>query len=104
MPFAQQIVQASHATLEAGLKAGQSSKFHETTSLILLEAPSEAYLLKAHEHITQAGIDCALFYEPDDNLGYSPSFTSFATLPITSEQRHHFKKFRLYKETQNATN
>jgi len=96
-------VQAAHATLEAGLKAGQSSKFHETTSLILLEAKNESALLNAHEHITQAGIDCALFYEPDDHLGYSPSYTSFATIPLTAEHRHHFKKYRLYKANQGAT-
>jgi hypothetical protein len=97
-------MQAAHATLEAGLKAGQSSRFKETSRLILLEVPNEEKLLTAHEMISQAGIDCALFYEPDDNLGYDPSYTSFATLPITSEQRHHFKKFRLYKESNHAAN
>ena len=97
IPIAQQIVQAAHATLEAGLKAGQTSKFHETTSIILLEAHSEEKLLEAHGNITQAGIDCALFYEPDDHLGYDPSYTSFATIPITADQRHHFKKYRLFK-------
>ena len=90
-------MQAAHATLEAGLKAGQSSSFKETSSLILLEASSEAKLLAAHEHLQQAGINCALFYEPDDNLGYPPGYTALATHPITSDQRHIFKKFRLYR-------
>jgi len=92
-------VQAAHATLEAGLKAGLAGKkFTETTSLILLEAKNEEHLLKAHEHISGQGIDCALFYEPDDHLGYVPSHTSFATVPLTAENRHHFKKYKLFKQ------
>jgi hypothetical protein len=102
LPIEQQIVQAAHATLEAGLKAGASSlTFKETTSLILLEASNEEKLLQAHEHIINLGIDCALFYEPDDNLGYTPSYTSFSTVPITAEHRHHFKKYRLFKSEEN---
>ena len=97
MPYAQQIVQAAHATLEAGLKAGKTSSYQETSTLILLEAKSEEHLLGAHAHLEQAGIPCALFYEPDDDLGYEPGYTSLATIPITAEQRHHFKKFKLYR-------
>ena len=94
-------MQAAHAALEAGLKAGQSGKkFDETTSIILLEAKSEEKLLNAHERIKGLGIDCSLFFEPDDGLGYEPSFTSFATEPITAEHRQHFKKYRLYKAPQ----
>lgn len=100
LPFAQQIVQAAHATLEVGLKAGQSGQtFDETTSIILLTALNEEHLLKAHSNITQLGIDCALFYEPDDNLGYTPSHTAFATIPVSQEQRAHFKKYSLFKST-----
>lgn len=90
-------MQAAHATLEAGLKAGQSSSFKETSTLILLEAKSEDHLLAAHEHLTQNGIACALFYEPDDHLGYPPGYTSLATHPLTAEHRHHFKNFKLYR-------
>ena len=90
-------MQAAHATLEAGLKAGQSSSYHETSTLILLEAKSEEHLLSAHEHLKQVGINCALFYEPDDDLGYPPGYTSLATVPITAEHRQHFKKFKLYR-------
>lgn len=98
LPLEQKIVQAAHATFEAGLKAGHTGiKFDETTSLVLLEVHNEEQLLKAYQHVTTSGIDCALFYEPDDNLGYSPSHTAFATLPITQEHRHHFKKYRLFK-------
>lgn len=98
LPLEQQIVQAAHATLEAGLKAGQSGNIpKETSSLILLSIPSEEKLLTAHEKISQAGIDCALFFEPDDDLGYKPGYTAFATQPITSEHRHLFKRYKLFK-------
>lgn len=98
LPLEQQIVQAAHATLEAGLRAGQAGiNPKETSSLILLSVPNEDKLLTAHEKISQAGIDCALFYEPDSDLGYEPGYTAFATLPITSENRHHFKRYKLFK-------
>jgi hypothetical protein len=69
-----------------------------TSSIILLEAKNEFQLLKAYAHINDTlGIECERFYEPDSNLGYEPSYTAFATVPITAEQRHHFKKYRLFK-------
>jgi hypothetical protein len=93
----QQLVQAAHATLEAGLKAGDSLKLANPSSLVLLEATNEAHLLQIHSYLVKQNIDCSLFYEPDDDLGYQPGYTALATRPLSKEARKHFKNFRLYK-------
>jgi peptidyl-tRNA hydrolase len=98
IPLAQQIVQANHATLHAGLLAGQSGhSYKQTPSIVLLQISNETKLLQAHERITSAGITCALFHEPDDDLGYVPSHTAFATIPVTEEHRAEFRQYKLWR-------
>jgi len=98
IPLAQQIVQANHATLHAGLLAGQSGhSYSKTPSIVLLQISNEAKLLKAHAHITSAGIPCEIFFEPDSGLGYQPSYTAFATIPVAEEIRAEFRQYRLWK-------
>ena len=96
LPLAQQIVQAAHATLEAGLSA--TTKPTTPSHLIMLTARDEPHLLQIHDQISMKGISTALFYEPDDHLGYPPGYTAFATHPLNETDRHHFKKYKLWKE------
>lgn len=97
IPIAQQIVQSNHASLEAGLKAGQSNQYSQTSSIILIAIKNEYQLKKAYEQITAQGIPCEIFFEPDSHLGYPPGYTSFATLPVTEDQRPAFRKYRLWQ-------
>lgn len=91
LPIEQQIVQATHSALEAGRDLGKP----ETTShLILLEAKSEDALLRIADQLKQQDIRFSLFFEPDDNRGY----TSLTTEPITdNEKRRYFSKHSLYR-------
>ena len=98
IPLAQQIVQANHATLHAGLLAGQSGhSYTKTPSIVLLQISNEAKLLKAHARITSLGIPCEIFFEPDTHLGYDPSYTSFATIPVAEELRAEFRQYKLWR-------
>jgi len=98
IPLAQQIVQAAHSVLHAGLLAGQSGRsYTETPSIVLLQISNETKLLQAHERVTSTGTKCALFHEPDSGLGYEPSFTAFATIPVTEEHRAEFRQYKLWR-------
>jgi hypothetical protein len=99
IPLAQQIVQANHSTLHAGLLAGQSGhSYTQTPSIVLLQISNEAKLLKAHARITSLRIPCEIFFEPDgEALGYESSFTSFATIPVAEELRAEFRQYRLWR-------
>jgi len=91
LPIEQQIVQAAHSALEAGRELGSPT---DPSHLILLEAKNEAELLKVSDEIAQRGIKFRLFFEPDDNRGY----TSLTTEPLyTNDQRAYFRKQRMYK-------
>jgi hypothetical protein len=62
--------------------------------LIVLAVPSEASLIYTVERINQCGIQTAVFFEPDDQLGYSAAFTQ----PVTEQQRGIFRKYPLWNE------
>ncbi len=87
IPLADQIVQVGHACLEAGNKFGKSGY------LIVLQVRSQDRLLEALEHVEQHDIKSVLFYEPDDEMGY----TAFCTQTVVGEQRKYFKKYKLWK-------
>ena len=87
----QQIVQAAHSAMESGRSFGDPKT---PTHLILLEAKSEDKLLNIAENLKQRDIRFQLFYEPDNDTGYS----SLTTEPIfNSERRKYFSRFSLYK-------
>lgn len=86
----QQLVQSSHAALEAGLK--NSNQYQQTSSIIIFQIENENQLIQELEYIQSLGIECAFFYEPYNDIG----ITAFATLPIGEEQRHYFKKYTLW--------
>lgn len=91
LPIEQQIVQAAHSALEAGRELGTPST---TTHLILLETKSENSLLRIADELKEQNIRFYLFFEPDDNRG----FTSLTTEPLTDEKkRAYFSKHSLYR-------
>ena len=90
LSLAQQIVQSCHATLEAGLK--DNNRYAQTSSIILIQVKNQQELLEAFERVQSLGIECVSFYEPYEDTGY----TSFSTLPVGEEMRHHFKKYPLW--------
>lgn len=83
-------MQASHAALEAGLK--DKHTYSQTSSIIIFQIPDEETLKKELQYIQSLGIECASFYEPYEDMG----ITAFATLSITEDKRHHFKKYTLW--------
>ena len=92
---AQKIVQLGHACHEAG-KLLKHEENRETSSLILLSAADEKDLKSIARKIDCAGIDFYMFYEPDNEMGYS----AICTRPITSDrERAFFRKWDLYRDT-----
>ena len=86
-----QIVQTAHSALEAGRELGTPNTH---THLILLEIKSQDALIKFSEQLKKKGIKFHMFYEPDDNIGY----TSLTTEPLyDTEQMEIFSRFSLFK-------
>ena len=92
IPLADQVVQVGHVCLEAGKRFDWSS---QPCHLVLLAVASEAQLLTAVAQLQLANIACELFYEPDDNLGY----TAACTNPVAGEQRRFLRRYPLWRET-----
>jgi hypothetical protein len=88
MPVASQAVQVGHACLEAGAQFGRSAA---DAHLVLLGVPSEAALRDALARLDVEGISYALFFEPDEGLG----FTAACTEPLAGEGRRFFRRYRL---------
>lgn len=91
IPLSWQIVQSNHATFELGLKL--SRKYAVPPSIVLIQIRDEKELLKAYEKILSHNIHCEMFHEPYQQTGA----TSFATEPITQNQRSLFSKYQLWK-------
>lgn len=91
IPVEQQMVQAAHAALEAGIKFGKVSV--EPASVIILQVPNKEKLEEAMKYTIESGISCEMFYEPDWDYGN----TAFGTEPITFDRRKIFKKYKLWK-------
>lgn len=87
----QQLVQAAHAALEAGFTF---QKPKNTAFLVLIAVETQEKLLKTADTLEKQGIKTVLFFEPDDNMGYS----AFATEPIDENNRRPFRRFRLWKQ------
>lgn len=95
LPIHAQIVQASHAALEMGLKIEGERKPKQTSFLIMLEAKDERQLLDIAGFLDEQNIDHHMFFEPDQPIA---SNTSICTEPIYGDQRKLFKKFKLWKQ------
>ena len=86
-----------HACLEAGKRF---SLPEQPGHLVLLAVASEANLLDAIARIEMSGIRYALFFEPDDGLGY----TSACTEAIQPHQQRVFRSFRLWTTPDKSSN
>ena len=84
-------MQLAHSALEAGRRFGNPGG--ETTHLILLEAKSESHLLQIAAELKEAGIEHELFFEPDDDRGW----TSLTTKPLLAHERKPMFKYKLYR-------
>ena len=91
---AQQIVQAAHATYEAGWMFKVTK---EPLHLILFGVKDEAALIKASARIGMFGVDHSKFFEPD-----LPGYTAIATEPLYGEQREVRRKYDLYLPDEDA--
>lgn len=90
LSHAYQIVQAAHATHQAGIRFGGTET---PTHFVLIGAKNEKALEKIAMELEINGIEFEMFYEPDYNTGY----TAIATKPLYGDQRKLFKKYNLYK-------
>jgi hypothetical protein len=89
IPLADQIVQVGHACLEAGRRFVWLA---EPCNLVVLSVPSVAHLRDAVVRAELAGIHCAIFHEPDDEMGN----TAACTEPISCDQRRMFRRYPLW--------
>jgi hypothetical protein len=90
IPLHQQLVQASHAAFEAGLR--WHSPDDEVASLIVLEVRDKAALLRAARKLTAKGVDHHLFFEPDFDMGES----ALATRPLVGPARRPLSGYPLW--------
>lgn len=86
----QLIVQSSHAALEAGFSFDRPPT---TPHLVLIGVDSEDHLISTADYLGTQGIEFEMFFEPDDNTGY----TSIATRPLFGDERKLLSKFKLFK-------
>jgi hypothetical protein len=89
LPLAAQIVQASHACLEAGSRFPQPPT---PSRLVVLAVDSEAALLAAVERGQTRGIHSYVFYEPDG----VPGFTAACSEPISGRARRALNRYPLW--------
>jgi hypothetical protein len=61
--------------------------------LVLLAVPSEAHLQPAVQRAELGSIRCAVFWEPDDGMG----FTAACTEPVCGEARRIFRRLPLWR-------
>jgi len=95
IPFAQKIVQLGHACHEAG-KLLNYNEHKDVSSLVLLSAKNEDDLKNIARIVECAGIDFHIFYEPDNNMGYS----ALCTRPVvTQRDRAVFRRWDLFRHT-----
>lgn len=89
----QKIVQLGHACHEAG-KLLTPSEHIEPSNLVLLSARNEDDLLEIADKIHCTGITFSMFFEPDNNMGYS----AICTRPVSSaRERAFFQEWNLYR-------
>lgn len=92
MPKTTQMVQASHAACEAGIRLISPEIDHP--NFVLLGVANEADLIKQFESIKQKGFPVVIFREED--LGNS--VTALASGPIYGEDRKFFRNLNLIRE------
>ena len=84
------MVQAAHAAIQA-----TNSFPNVRPSLVVLEVEDASHLARAVTKARAAGIDITVFFETDDDMGY----TAAATGPISDKSvRKHFRDYSLWTE------
>ena len=95
LPHAYQIVQAAHATHQAGIRFGKTEL---PTHFVLIGAKDEKALAKIAFDLERQGIEFEFFYEPDHDTGY----TAIATRPLCGDERKPFRKYNTYQGENNG--
>jgi len=94
LSLAQQMVQLSHAALEAGKTLHGSDD--PISSIIMLPAKNKAELHEIAQRLERYDIKYTMFKEPDFDMGHS----AIATMPIKDmKTRRIMTKYNLYKPT-----
>lgn len=81
IPPVQQLVQACHATFEMGLDLARQQQ--DPAHLVALAVPDRDRLLEEADRLRTRGVRHQMFFEPDDQLG----FTALATEPLEAGRR-----------------
>lgn len=89
LSHSQQVVQASHACIEA-TKAYLNTEL-EHPHLVVIGVNDESRLYKAASKLNKAGIRYKVFIEPDRN----DEATAIATEPVFGDAREHFRNYTL---------
>ena len=89
LSFPQQVVQSSHASIEASKFLSQEQHPH----IVLIGVSDEEALIQVICRLESANIKFAAFQEPDRNNEY----TAIATAPISGDGRKFFKKYQCLK-------
>lgn len=92
IPVEQQIVQAGHAALEAGIYLGDRDQ-SEPSSLVVIGVKNQFQLEKAIKDLESKDIKLITFFEPSWDMGLS----AFGTEPLTQEQRVLLKRYQLWR-------
>lgn len=85
------MAQACHGALEAG-KAFPADR-HKTDSIIVIGLKNKKELEKARDRLRSHGIETIEFHEPSWDYG----FTTFGTRPLEQSERHHMRRYQLWK-------
>ena len=96
LPHAYQIVQAAHATHEAGIRFGKTDL---PTHFVLVGVRDETALKETAVYLERHKIEFEMFFEPDYDTGY----TAIATKPLYGDERKPLKRFNIYTGANNET-
>ena len=92
IPLAQQIVQSSHASIEAARRyIPKESK--DVPYVVLVGVPDKAALFRVERKLRDGAVGHAVFYEPDGNMGLS----AVATEPLGQGQRRLLSNYRVWR-------
>lgn len=90
LPIQHQLVQACHSALEAG---SEFKKAGEIPNLILLDANDGSHLYEISSFLKKNQIRHHMFYEPDNDMGYS----SITTEPLTIEKKKLLSNYKMWR-------
>ena len=93
LPNSQKVVQSCHAALEVGRRFVSSHDVHP--SMVLIGVKGKIQLENVAKKVKTQGFRLMEFFEPL----FDGEMTSFATEPISDEERGFFKRFNLIKDS-----